>query len=241
MDLLDRDRDGRRLADDARTYDVPRERAYDASTVVRDDPAADPLSTRPAFVEPVRSESTYVTTAPAIPEPPSFSLGATFLGWAVASFFTGVFLVLAALAFGLVGADAASDDVVTRGEAENVGLGFLVAAGIAVLLGYFLGGYAAGRIALVNGAAHGAGVVAWSVLAGLLALAAGWWLVDSGQVQVSGVDTQELTTLGLAAAVVSFILALAGSMLGGRLGARYDDLDGDRVARRGVYRRGRPL
>jgi hypothetical protein len=194
-------------------------------TVIRDDPTADPAYRAAA------------AGAPVVPH--AFSVGATFLGWAVASFFSFVFILLLSLIVG--GIAVSTNGTADIGEAQTLSLAFLIGAGIAVFLAYMIGGYAAGRMALVNGVAHGAGVVAWSLLFTILSFLLATTAGGLGVV-VSGIDVGALTAASIATMIVSFILALAGAMMGGPIGTRYLEARGVGYEReRRVFRRGRPL
>lgn len=216
---------------------------------------------RPVGATPVRRDDDVVereyvtdreyTEPPAVGSPlmepgPRFSLGATFLGWSVASFFTLVFVgIAAAILGGIVAQDvAAGDDAVTTGEVNTYGIGALVGVLIAVFLAYLIGGYAAGRISLWNGAMHGALTVAWAVLLGILAFIAGATLnAQLANYFTLGIDPAAMdlaTTGGIVLLVLSLLAALLGGALGGKLGERYHKPPEGARARR-PYSRGRPL
>lgn len=180
-------------------------------------------------------------------EPPverrRFSLGATFLGWAVAAFFT---LVFSTIGLSLVGGSAFNDDgQLSFSDANGILIGSLVAYLIAAFLAYLIGGYAAGRIALWDGVKHGLGTVGWAILFALLAVIAGTYLADTLNVQnyLAGFDFGDLTGETVLAIVLSLAAMLGGAALGGKLGERYHDrVHGiDRRTHRAGRIRGRPL
>lgn len=166
---------------------------------------------------------------------PRFSLGATFLGWAVAAFFT---LVLSAVTLALTGVGQAQDG---RVDLSGLAVTGLIAYLVAAFLAYLVGGYAAGRISLWNGVWHGLGTVAWAVVFAALAIVASVYaagLVDLGVT----IDLASLRGTGLLAALLSLVAMMAGAALGGRLGERYHELKGAHARREHARsHRGRPL
>ncbi len=188
--------------------------------VVRDQPMVDPAY-RQRFVRAPRREH--------------FSLGATFFGWAVAAFFTGVFTAAALLFFG-IGFIAGPIDI---GTAQGATIGLMVALLLGVFAAYYLGGYVAGRMSLWKGPAHGAAVVAWTVFFAVIYWAFSVAVGATAFVTVpfTGNDLLIVVVVG---AIVTLALALGGAMLGGRVGERYLEVDTIRE-RRVMHRRGRPL
>lgn len=181
---------------------------------------------------------TYATTSA---EPPvehrRFSIGATFLGWAVAAFFT---IVFSAIALALTGAAAAGTDVVEA--AGDLGWPSLVGYLVATFLAFLIGGYAAGRIALWDGVKHGLGTVAWSVVFALLGALAGTALADYFDVtQYVPFDFGNVTTQVVIGSILTLIVQLLGAALGGRMGERYHDRVHGIDTRHRRTMRGRPL
>lgn len=190
-------------------------------------------------VEPIRSRDT---------EPPvnerRFSIGATFLGWACASFFTLVFLALVA---GFLGGNAisqyyAGDTTIDTGDIQAYGVGALVGIVVATFLAFLIGGYAAGRISLWNGVKHGALIVVWPILFAILGIALGAVLGGEIIQAISmsfGVTSIDQITGGAIIGIVATLVAmLAGGALGGRLGERYHERSYG-AERRRTYARGR--
>lgn len=165
-----------------------------------------------------------------------FSLGATFLGWSVAAFFTLVFTVVT-VAF--LGTRVAGSPI----DLSGVALGALAGYLVATFAAYIIGGYAAGRIALWDGVKHGMLTVFWAVLFAAVAVALGTTL--SAQFDMSAyipVDFSTLTTGSIIAVVLTLVAMLAGSGLGGMIGERYHArVHGTDQPRRSSRMRGRPL
>lgn len=213
---------------------IPRDEPYEPASARRivDEPAAD-------TGRPVRARA--VT---GIPDRHRFSVGATFLGWAVASFFSLVFTGLMLLALG-AGAAQADDNGLTRGDLTTLSVAGFLGLLVAMFLAYLVGGYAAGRIAHWDGAKHGAGVPVWTILFGLLALLAGTALgpTVAGYLgpYVPDVDAGALTTYGVLGILAMLVADFAGAILGGILGARGDVRHESGVVERRRVTRGRPL
>lgn len=221
---------GNRIEDRARA-----ERAYER-------PMAERAEDRPAAVAvgspPYRREERRFAPMPER----RFSLGATFLGWGVASFFT---LVFAAIVAAIVGGTALTTGADAVADAPELTAGAFVGLLIAVFLAYLIGGYAAGRIARWNGGSHGAAIVLWTVLFTILALIGGAALADSFDLGAFAfplaLDVGDVTTVGILAALGLLAAALLGGWLGGRLGTRAEDEErAGSFTRRGTLR-GRPL
>ena len=88
--------------------------------------------------------------------------GACFFGWLTA---TGLTLLLASLlsAVGLGVGRTVQPSGVT-GDAQSLGVGAAIALLVVIFLGYYAGGYVAGRMARFNGVKQGVGVWLWAVI-----------------------------------------------------------------------------
>lgn len=215
-------------------YDYPGERRMEDR--IERERVAEPAPAAPAY------ERRVVTTAH---EPRRFSLGATFLGWAVASFFT---LLFTAIVIGIVGGATAGDGTFGLGDENvtNVAIGALVGLLIAVFLAYLIGGYNAGRISRWDGGKHGAAIVGWTILFAILAAIvtyAGMTTFNLGAylapVGLDFADPATLTTYGILVLVLVLAAMIGGGYLGGKLGERTYEREMAPARRRAV--RGRPL
>lgn len=173
---------------------------------------------------------------------PGFSLGATFLGWCVASFLTFVFLGLVGLAVTPQVLEAMNGSI-TVGEAQQAGIITAIGALLAIFIAYLIGGYAAGRISLWRGMLHGAIVPVWTILVAILsAVLAAVTTTNFTFVVPAGVDVGDLTAAGVLAGVITLAAMFGGAILGGLLGQRVDVREIDEYStRRTTVRRGRPL
>lgn len=183
-------------------------------------------------------------------EPPvaarRFSIGATFLGWAVATFFSLVFL---SLLTGVLGGNALAqyyggDTTVDNADVNSYGMAALVGILVSTFLAYVIGGYAAGRISLWDGAKHGMAMVIWPILFAILGAIVGASLGDDF-VRATGINFDlsglaDLTGPAILGIALTLAAMLGGGALGGRLGERYHDR-ADTVGMRRRSIRGRPL
>lgn len=222
------------------------EERYDGSRLADADPL-DVSDTRPATgprmsVAPAPSTTRTIRSDAPMERRP-FSLGATFLGWAVAAFFTLVFLAIAGIVLGAAYLEGGADDVRSL-DINTLGLANFAVYLVATFLAFVIGGYAAGRIALWDGVKHGLGTVGWAVLFALLAVLAGATLADDFAAFTNvTLDTSTITTGMIIGVVATLVAQLAGAALGGAMGERYHDrvhgIDTRRVGSRRT--RGRPF
>lgn len=167
-----------------------------------------------------------------------FSLGASFLGWCVASFLTLVGLAIVA---GILGGAAAAEGDIAGFDVTGLGLGAVVGGLVAMFLAYLIGGYAAGRIARWRGAMHGATVPLWSILAGILGAIIGTTLgARYAYLNPFGnIDFGALAGAGILSLILGLIVMFGGAMLGGTLGERGEERYLEPTSRRATTRIGR--
>lgn len=154
--------------------------------------------------------------------------GSDFIGFAVATFFTVVFLGIVGAIVGAVGYQL-GQPLPKIGEAvnatqQNLGIGALVGSLVAIFLAYLIGGYTAGRMARFNGALNGLGVVIWTVIVAVILGVAGAILGNNFDVAKQlhlNINHDTATTAGIASLAVTLITMLLGALLGGTLGERY--------------------
>ena len=155
-----------------------------------------------------------------------FSRGSVFFGWLVA---IGLAVLLTAVltAAGTTIGITELDDGELSDNAETIGLlgGILLFA--VLLLGYYAGGYVAGRLARFDGARQGFGVWILGVLvtlafAALAALAGSEWNVfEQLDLPRVPVDEGTLTTGGVITLVAIVVGTLIAAVAGGKVGERF--------------------
>ena len=150
----------------------------------------------------------------------------TLAGWLSAAGLTAILTGIlsgagAALALNQVGSK------VTGSEAKTIGLAGGIALLVVLAIGYFFGGYVAGRMARFDGARQGVGVWLWGILIALAvaALAAiggsKYNVLDTLNLPRLPVASGTLTTGGFIALVASLAVTLGAAILGGKTGERF--------------------
>ncbi|GAB2981210.1 hypothetical protein [Frigoribacterium salinisoli] len=232
----DRDRDG----DAGRDREAPRVPAWSTAGAAGAAGAAGGASgARPSGNYPLVHEEnpdrTTVRRQTLIAQRDEFSgmkFGAGLLGWFAATGFGVVlFALFAAVVGGIVAsqADGASRQQYLDDNAQTGAITVAIAVGVIVLLGYFVGGYTASRMARFSGFKQGLAVFIWGVvisvvltIVGLVAGAqgAGGPMGDfGGSSDVSLLGSPALDAV--VAVLVLLVLAFGGAVLGGLAGQRY--------------------
>jgi hypothetical protein len=111
-------------------------------------------------------------------------------------------------------------------EASTIGL---VVAALVVFASFFVGGFAAGRMARYNGGLNGLGAGLWMILLIAIFGALGVWVgIEYNAFNqlnlpnwVAQLDADDLTTMTYVATGVLILVTLLGGFLGGRVGAAY--------------------
>ena len=155
------------------------------------------------------------------------NVGAAFFGWLVA---TG----LAVLLIGIVGAVAAAigdAQDVTQSDAERdagtIGLTAAIVLVAVLLVGYYAGGYVAGRMSRFDGGRQGALVWLIGLLVTVIAAGVGWIFGDRYNVfdrvdlPSIPIPNDQLTWGGVLAGVVVLVGTLLAATAGGHVGRRY--------------------
>lgn len=157
-----------------------------------------------------------------------FFWGSDFIGFAVAMFFTIIFLGIVGAIVGSVGyqmgAHVPKLGSAVPGSEQTLGIGALIGSLVAVFLAYLIGGYTAGRMARFDGLKNGIGVVIWTVIVaiilGIVGAVAGTKFNVASQLHLN-IDRATLTTGGIISIAVTLIVMLLGAALGGSMGAAY--------------------
>jgi hypothetical protein len=153
--------------------------------------------------------------------------GSAFFGWLIA-------VAMTVLLGGIVGAAASAVGMsadLTLDEAEvqarTIGLAGAIALTIVLLVGYYAGGYVAGRMSRFDGARQGMAVWILGLVVTLIAGVAGWLLGEQYNV-LERVDLPNLplpqdvaAVGGLITAAAILAVTLIGAVAGGKLGQRY--------------------
>lgn len=154
--------------------------------------------------------------------------GSAFFGWLSA---TGAIVLLAAIVAGvgaLVDENTSTDVKQIAQDPQSAGIIGAVALFLVLFVGYFCGGYVAGRMARFDGGRQGVAVWIWALIMAALFAALGYFLGDQFDVgsQLTGLpdipvsqSDRTLTAVIVGASVV--LTALLGAILGGLTGMRF--------------------
>lgn len=166
-----------------------------------------------------------------------FNIGAAFFGWLVAIGITVLLTALLSAAGAAIGLSEFSTSE-ARQASDEISIGGAILLLLVLLLGYFAGGYVAGRMSRFDGARQGAGVWAIGLLATLLVAAltaiAGSEYNIFGNLQLPRIpiDEGDLATGGIIALLAFLVGTLIAAIVGGKTGERYHQ----RVDRVGLHR-----
>jgi hypothetical protein len=163
--------------------------------------------------------------------------GACFFGWLVA-------IALSILLTSIVGAIATalgSNAQVSQSEAQRqagtIGIAAAITLLVVLLLGYYAGGYVAGRMSRFDGGRQGFGVWLIGLVVTIVAIALGalfgsqYNLLDRVSLPRIPVSTDQLGWGALITAVAVVVLTLVAAVVGGKIGHHYHDRV-DKAARR---------
>ncbi len=165
------------------------------------------------------------------------NFGAAFYGWLVA---IGITLLLTSIV-GAIATALGATDTVTQSQAEReagvIGIVAAVALVVILAIGYYAGGYVAGRMSRFDGGRQGLlvwliGLVVTLVAVGLgVVFGAEYNILDRVTLPRIPIPTDQLGWGGAITAVVVLVATLLAAMAGGKVGHRYHDKV-DRVAGR---------
>jgi hypothetical protein len=153
--------------------------------------------------------------------------GACFFGWLVA-------VALTVLLTGVVGAIVAgvgSKAQITQSDAQRsagtIGVAAAIVLLVVLLVGYYTGGYVAGRMSRFDGARQGVGVWLIGLVVTIVALGLGalfgsqYNVLDRVQVPRLPISTDQLGWGGIITALAVLVGTLLVAVLGGVVGRRY--------------------
>jgi hypothetical protein len=154
--------------------------------------------------------------------------GASFFGWLTA---TGTVVILTALLTAVGVAIGQAQNLIVGQAIKNpasTGLVGAIVLLVVVFIGYFAGGYVAGRMARFSGFKQGVGVFLWALILTVVAailIALGGTRFDLltrlNIVAPIPMSTSELTAGAIIGAVAVLVVALIGAVLGGLTGMRF--------------------
>jgi hypothetical protein len=165
------------------------------------------------------------------------NVGAAFFGWLVAVAISILFTSIVGAVVAAVGSSSTVTQSQAQRDAGTIGLLSAIVLVVVLMLGYYTGGYVAGRMSRFDGARQGLGVWLLGLLVTILAVVLGavfgerYNILDRVNLPRFPVST---STLGWGT-VITGVLILLGTLLaalaGGTVGHRYHDRV-DRTLRR---------
>jgi len=156
-----------------------------------------------------------------------FKWGAAFFGWLSANGLTVLLVALAAAAGVALGLTNGVDTQDATNNADTLGLGGAIALLVILAIGYFAGGYVAGRMARFDGARQGVGVWIIGLLVTIALAVAGWAfgseynVLEQLNLPRIPVDEGDATTAAIIAMIAVLLVTLFAAMSGGKVGERY--------------------
>jgi len=153
--------------------------------------------------------------------------GAAFFGWLVAIgmtiLLTSIFGAIAAA----IGYENSFDEYDAERSAGTLGIATAIALVVILMIGYFAGGYVAGRMSRFDGGRQGLAVWVLGLLVTIIAVVIGVITGDEydifSRVNLPSIPipTDELTTAGIITLVAVIVATLLAAFLGGKAGQRY--------------------
>ena len=163
--------------------------------------------------------------------------GACFFGWLVAIALT----ILLTSIIGAVLAAVGSNAEITQDDAERqagtVGVATAVTLVVVLVIGYYAGGYVAGRMSRFDGGRQGFGVWLIGLAVTVLALGLGalfgsqYNLLDRVDLPRIPISTDQVGWGALITAVVILLATALAAVFGGKVGHRYHDKVDNAVVR----------
>jgi hypothetical protein len=150
--------------------------------------------------------------------------GAGFFGWLVA---VAVTVLLGGIVGAVTAGTEAEEQLIPDASTTELGLAAGVTVAVILAIGYYAGGYVAGRMSRYDGLRQGLAVWLVGVVLTAAAVAAGTFFGDQYNVLANvelpsvPVSTDTMTTAGLVMAGLVLLVTLVTAMVGGAVGRHY--------------------
>jgi hypothetical protein len=155
--------------------------------------------------------------------------GAAFFGWLVAIAASILLIGLAGAVVAAIGSSASVTQSQAQRDAGTIGLASAIVLILVLAVGYYAGGYVAGRMSRFDGGRQGAAVWLLGLAVTVLAIIFGavfgskYNILDRVSLPRIPVDTGTLGWGTVVTAGVVLLLTLLAAVLGGKVGHRYHD------------------
>lgn len=156
-----------------------------------------------------------------------FKLGAAFFGWLVAVALTVLLAGILSAAATAVGASLNLTEAEVQREANTIGVVTGIALLIVLMIGYFAGGYVAGRMARFDGGRQGLGVWIIGLIVTIAVVVVGaafgseYNIFERVNVPSMPVSMNTLTVGGIVGILIILAATVLAAILGGKAGERY--------------------
>lgn len=153
--------------------------------------------------------------------------GAVFYGWLVALAFSSLLAGIVSVVASVVGSDLDVTTAQTELRAGTMGMALATVVVLVLMVGYYGGGYVAGRFARFDGARQGFGVWAWGVLITVVMVAFGEAFGSKYNIferaDIPSFPTPEATLTADGIMILAAILGgtFLAAILGGKRGERF--------------------
>lgn len=163
--------------------------------------------------------------------------GACFFGWLVAIALSILLTSIIGAILAGIGSNASITQSDAQRQAGTIGIAAAITLLVVLAIGYYAGGYVAGRMSRFDGAKQGGGTWLIGLVVTLIAIALGaafgsqYNLLDRVSLPRIPIDTTHLGWGALITAVAVIVVTLLAALLGGVVGHRYHNRV-DRAIRR---------
>lgn len=174
-----------------------------------------------------QDERSYSTEARRRDEYGGFNLGAAFFGWLVAMGVTILLTAIVSAVLAAIGSEYSITQKQATTSADTVGIVTAVGLLAILIIGYYAGGYVAGRMSRYDGGRQGAGV--WvigllvTIAVAVLGAVAGqkYDLLREVNLPSLPITADEATAGAIITLVAVLVGTLLAAVLGGKAGQRY--------------------
>jgi hypothetical protein len=153
--------------------------------------------------------------------------GADFFGWLVAIAMTVLLVSIVGAVAAAVGSNLKVDQTQAERNAGTIGLATAITLLVILMIGYYAGGYVAGRMSRYDGGRQGVGVWIIGLVVTIIAIGLGalfgtqYNIVDRVDLPSIPIPRDTLTTGGIIAAAAVLVGTLIAAITGGKVGQRY--------------------
>ncbi len=156
-----------------------------------------------------------------------YNAGAGFFGWLVAIALSVLLASIVGAVVTAISANLQVDQTEAERRAGSIGLGTAIALLVILMVGYYAGGYVAGRMSRFDGGRQGVGVWLIGLVVTLVAVGLGvlfgaqYNILDRVDLPSIPIPRDTLTGGGIVSAIAILIGTLLAAVAGGKVGQRY--------------------